>query len=201
MKTTCTLMAAAALAVAGCDTGGGEPAETEPESSSVSTEREVPDTVPDGEPAAAEPGPALARRDGQINDEPVTLEIAELRRSGGTVALSFRLSMPAGPAEGDTGPDIEDTFDDGVGQYDAARGNDENSVDGVSLIDSKNRKRHLVGRDATGTCVCDGNLYVESVSPGSPMVLSATFAAPPPDVEAMDVVIPRYGTFKDVPVQ
>jgi hypothetical protein len=33
------------------------------------------------------------------------------------------------------------------------------------------------------------------------MTLSATFAAPPPDVAAVDVEIPRYGTFKDVPLQ
>lgn len=32
------------------------------------------------------------------------------------------------------------------------------------------------------------------------MILSATFAAPPPDVRAMDVVVPKFATFKDVPV-
>jgi len=35
---------------------------------------------------------------------------------------------------------------------------------------------------------------------GAPLLLSATFGAPPPDVDALDVVIPRFGTFEDVPL-
>lgn len=212
--TTCILMAAAALGAVGCSDGGAsEPDAADDDTGAVTVldkartggdppSDSVPTTTtPEGEPVAAQSGPALARRDGQINGEPVTLEIVELRRSGGTAALNIRLSMPTGTGDVEEGPDIEDTFDDGTGELDAAGGNDQNSVDGITLIDAKNAKRHLVGRDANGRCVCDGNLWVEGPTPAAPMTLSATFAAPPADVEAVDVEIPRYGTFKDVPLQ
>lgn len=73
-------------------------------------------------------------------------------------------------------------------------------LDGVSLVDAKNRKRYLVARDSKGDCVCDAGLGSKFVEGGAPLTLSATFGAPPEDVEALDVVIPSFGTFKDVPL-
>lgn len=150
--------------------------------------------------------PALAARDGSTTDgNPLRVEIVELKRSGSTVALTLRLTTRS-----DRTFDIEDTFDDGVeqvakpaagsGAVDSDRRN-AYSVDGIALVDSKNARKHLVGRDAEGNCLCDVDLYTTSLSSEGPLLLSATFAAPPAGVKAMDVFVPRFGTFKNVTLQ
>jgi hypothetical protein len=190
-----TLLAAVLI---GC---GGDDEEPKQESGSgaaqTSTATETA-TTPSGDTREA-PAEPLAERDGSVDQKPVKLEILELKRSGETVALTFRLV-----AIGDTsGAQVASTFDDGIfqkldGTTDTTAG--AGSLDGISLIDATNRKRHLVGRDEDGACVCDRDLSNGFVSADAPLLLSATFAAPPDDIEAMDVVVPHFGTFKDVPV-
>jgi hypothetical protein len=154
-------------------------------------------TTPSGDTRAT-PAEPIAERDGSIDQHPVKLQIIELKRSGETSELTIRLV-----ATGDTdGAQVAQTFEDGVDQKlktpDAQLENA--TLDGISLIDSKNRKRYLAGRDETNACVCDKGLSNAFVGADAPLVLSVTFAAPPDDVDAMDVVVPRFGTFKDVPV-
>ena len=207
MKTiTCTLVAAIAIAAAGCSEGGGSQSDDQGGSSSAPSPFEDTSTdtgtdtappAPEGEPAPQEPSRVLAGRDSQIDDDAVRLDIIDLRRSGATAALTFQLSMPDA-MDDSSAAQVAQTFDDGVL---GGEGQDSSTLDGVSLIDTKNAKRHLVGRDASGVCVCDGNLGSVFVEASAPVALSATFAAPPPDVQQMDVVIPRFGTLKDVPVQ
>lgn len=155
--------------------------------------------------AAAQPAPAaepsdaqngLASRDSQIDKVPIRLEITELRRSGATSAITIRLVVT--DDTGDGSAQIADTLDDGIS--DAENGNEYDTTDGISLIDTVNRKRYLVARDSSGRCVCDNSLSGTFVRSVGPTVLSATFAAPPEDVKAVDVVIPRFGTFKNVPI-
>jgi len=147
-----------------------------------------------------EAGDALASREGQIDGDAVRLDITELRRSGSTTALTFELTVDE-PRAGEEEPSaqVAQTFDDGLSETDG-KGQDYASLDGVSLVDARNRKRHLVARDSEGVCVCDEDLSGTFVKPGGPVVLSATFGAPPADVDAVDVVIPNFGTFKDVPI-
>lgn len=155
-------------------------------------------TTPAGEPAASD-GPALASRAGTIDGVRVTLEIAELKRSGATTALSLRLTT-----EADERAQVAGTFDNGI--FDKSRSRDASSIsggstlDGVFLLDTKNRKKYLVGRDAENNCACDGDLGSAFVDSDGPLTLSATFGAPPADVRAVDVFVPKFGTFKDVPL-
>ena len=155
-------------------------------------------TTPTGEPAASD-GRALASRVGTIDGVRVTLEIAELKRSGATTALSLRLTTDA-----DDRAQVADTFDNGT--YEKSRSPDAASIsggstlDGVYLLDTKNAKKYLVGRDAENNCACDGDLGGAFVHSEAPLTLSATFGAPPADVQAVDVFVPRFGTFKDVPL-
>ncbi len=113
-------------------------------------------TTPADEPAASD-GPALASRAGTIDAVRVTLEIAELKRSGATTALSLRLTT-----EADKRAQVAGTFDNGI--FDKSRSRDASSIsggstlDGVFLLDTKNRKKYLVGRDAKNNCACDGDL-------------------------------------------
>ncbi len=74
------------------------------------------------------------------------------------------------------------------------------TLDDIYLVDGANRKKYLVGRDAQNLCTCDTDLGRGFISAGAPLTLSATFGAPPPDVRAVDVFVPRFGTFKDVPL-
>jgi hypothetical protein len=154
---------------------------------------------------AASSAPALAAREGNVNDIPVRLEIIELKRSGSTVALSLRLSTTS-----DRRAQVADTFDDGIFQATGKNRVSDNptaevrnadSVDGIALIDAKNARKHLVGRDAEGNCLCDVDLGRGFVTSDGPLLLSATFGAPPADVQAMDVFVPHYGTFKNVPLE
>jgi hypothetical protein len=84
--------------------------------------------------------------------------------------------------------------------YQLGSQHDSFTVAGVYLIDGKHGKKYEVANDPGGHCVCSsllGNLYI---APGSATVMTATFAAPPADVTALDVSIPLAGTFHDVPV-
>jgi hypothetical protein len=196
----------AALAVmiaAGCsedDEKSSDAAKTE----SVPTATGPPETVTTPEGAREEvPAAALAGSQGQIDDDPVRLDIVELKRSGQTTALTLRLTIVGeGGSDSAISAQVASTFDDGI--FQSVRGGTSTSgggsMDGISLIDSRNGKRYLVARDERGECVCDTDLGSAFVEPQSPLLLSATFGAPPSDVDAVDVVIPRFGTFKDVPL-
>jgi hypothetical protein len=183
------------LALAGC--GGGDD-DKKSSSTSETTAKPSTSTSPSGKPVAT-PQKVVAAREGSVDQKPVTLEILELKRSGGTSALTFRLT--AKDSEGSA--QVAQTFDDGIsekikGTDDPTQGS--GSLDGISLVDTKNRKRYLVGRDENGVCVCDSNLSSGFANADAPLLLSATYAAPPADVRTMDVVIPHFGTFKDVPI-
>jgi hypothetical protein len=74
-------------------------------------------------------------------------------------------------------------------------------VDGVQVIDAKNKKVHLVASDGNGQCLCSRNLSSAFIALRQTMVFGATLAAPPDGVDKVDVAIPRFGTFTGVPVQ
>lgn len=207
---------ASALVAAGCAGGSEEddregpvagdrssqPSEGLGNLDSSSTEEQ---TEPSETPTEEEPpegsGGAIASRDGQIDEEAVRLEITDLVRSGSTTALTFELTVAETRAgETEASAQISDIFDDGLGEATGGKGQDSFTIDGVSLIDATNSQRYLVARDSEGVCVCDGSLSGRFVEPGAPTALSATFGAPPADVDAVDVVIPNFGTFKNVPL-
>jgi hypothetical protein len=186
----------ALLALGGCGGGdkksSGSSGKTETTASPQATA-----TTPAGKPAAA-PEKALAGRAGTIDGKAVQLEIVQLKRSGESTALTLRLRKQT-----TGGAQVAGTFDDGL--FEKLKNSDNsvaggNTLDGISLIDSKNRKRYLVGRDSNNACVCDVDLSTAFVYPDSPLLLSATFGAPPADVTSVDVVVPKFGTFKDVPL-
>ena len=208
------LIVAAALGAAGC--GGGDDRKSDQPRESSGTGQALEgageSTTTGGDLGETAPGPesepddhaaqgALGSRDGQIDGDAVRLAITELDRSGSTTALTFELTVgEARAGEDEPSAQVAQTFDDGLSDVDGGKGQDSSTVDGVSLVDAANRKRYLVARDSAGVCVCDGELSGTFVKPGAPVVLSATFGAPPADVEAVDVVIPKFGTFKDVPL-
>lgn len=211
MRKTCAVAAtvtAMAFVAAGCgsDDGGGEESAgaadavgnvgaPAPGSSGVRPST-APVPAPDhGSQRPPKDSESLGGREAHVDHDPVRLDIVELTRSGATSALTIRLTTTS---DDTPGAQIAGTLDDGIS--DDAAGNEYDTVDGITLIDTANRKRYLVARDSTGRCVCDNELSSTFVERTAPTVLSATFAAPPEGVETVDVVIPKFGTFKNVPL-
>jgi len=141
-----------------------------------------------------EPERSLASRQGQIDDDPVRLQIVELARGATTSTLTIRVTNTGhqGSAQ------IHRVFSDGEIGDESLNGSE--NLDGITLVDSRGAKRYLVARDSRGVCVCDTALGSTFLDPQTSLVLSATFAAPPAGVKAIDVVIPRFGAFRDVPL-
>jgi hypothetical protein len=169
---------------------------------------------PPSRPVAATPEPAIptkvapavayagdrviAMRKGMIDNEPVRLAITQLQRAGATTSLGIRLTTYSGyPVH------VGAFFDDG--EIQAIRGSNSeanaSSLDGIYLVDRIKAQKYLVARDPDHRCVCDVGLDHTAFDVGAPLNLSATYGAPPPGVRAVDVVIPRFGTFANVPLR
>lgn len=208
--TTAAALAVAALAaaaLAGCSAsgtgGGGEGAQTGTPAPSAQAPRS--EGRAGGAPVAPEQLTVAASREASVNASldaalPVRADLAPLRRDGDVVVLNLTLTNL-----GEDDWQISTALDDGttngleggVQEQDPAR----YSVDGISLVDGANAKRHLVARDERGYCLCSTALSGVFLAPEGVVVLSATFAAPPEDVKTMDVEVPLFGTFTGVPVE
>jgi hypothetical protein len=175
-----------AVLLAGCG-GGGTTTVTVTQGSGPQT---LPETAETAAPAAAR---ALAEGTGSRAGTPFTFRLVELRRSGATVALNATLTVDEG-ASGAIG--VNDLFDDGLRQTLKGRRGDEGAdvFDGVALIDTQNRRKYLVARDATGRCVCSATLARVVARPAVPVSLTATLAAPPDGITRVDVVVPNGTT-------
>jgi hypothetical protein len=198
MRGISMLAIAALIALGGCGGGGDKKSSGDSSKAQTSAGPQATATSPAGKTTEA-PQKALAASDGTIDSKAVRMEIVELKRSGASTVLNLRLTTKGTGL----GAQVNSTFDDGLFQKLKSSDNPTNggdTMDGISLVDSKNRKRYLVGRDSDNACVCDSGLGSAFVTSDSPLLLSATFGAPPGDVTAVDVVVPRFGTFKDVPL-
>lgn len=185
----------------GSDAGGSDDA-------SAPTASEEPSQTPAaGSAQTAEPAEltVAASREAGINASadsalPVRADLSPLRRDGELVVLNVTLTN-LGQDDWQISSDLDDGTTNGLQgsaqEQDPAR----YSVDGITLIDGANAKRHLVARDERGHCVCSTALSGVFLAPEGAVVLSATYAAPPDDVAAMDVEVPLFGTFTGVPVQ
>lgn len=184
-----------AVALAAC---GGTTTKTVTTSASPSktTTTHVAGTTPTGTTTTAAAAP-LASRTGNVDNIPVTFSIVSLKRAGSTVQLTFSLTTKSSDRA-----QVGSAFDDGLFEKITSPGastvSGADSLDGIYLIDSTNRKKYLVGRDSQNACICDSDLGNGFVGDSAPLFLSATFGAPP--VSAVDVFVPHYGTFANVPI-
>ncbi|WP_444947866.1 hypothetical protein [Micromonospora ureilytica] len=189
-----SLAIAVTLALTGCgsldrspDPGGGRKELTETVGATAGTPEKL--------------GAPIGSQDIQISDGGklflVKVELYPLRRDQGFVTVNVRL----------TRTDATDSRD--RWQIASAFQGDTIALafSGVTLIDRKNRKRHLVARsgdqDATPSQVkylASSGLASVFVQAGQSVDLYAMFGAPPDDVTAVDVVIPRVPVFENVPL-
>ncbi|QUX28012.1 hypothetical protein KGD83_22490 [Nocardiopsis akebiae] len=115
--------------------------------------------------------------------EPV-VSVRELVSGGATVELVLRIHNGGGA---------------GSPAFAELVGSDEGMA-AVELVDAANGGVHRVARDSSGGCVCSDPDPALVLRPGDSVELSATFAAPPEEVRAMDVRVPLAGTFTGVSV-
>ncbi|QBI20066.1 hypothetical protein ER308_11170 [Egibacter rhizosphaerae] len=133
-----------------------------------------------GEPLAELPGPL---------DGEVTAYIDQFARRGELVELSFTIvnsheSEGWGSGWGE-GPSM---MDGGLDDDDPAN----HSIYGVTLVDSENAQRHYPMRDPDGRCTCSSD--APNLNSGDSVGMSATYPAPPDDVDEMTVQIPHFGS-------
>jgi len=121
----------------------------------------------------------LLSRSAQLDDVPLRLDVAQLRRVGQTALLDLRLSNRA-PRGGDAFS-IDDTFSrEGY-----------SDLGGVLLVDSRTG-HELAPLDD------DVDLAFTEVSGGGTQSLRVRF--PAPRGSTADVLVPHFGMFRDVPV-
>lgn len=145
-------------------------------------------------PVGDQLGQPVATRTSAKGGARITLTLYPVQRDGATSHLNLTLSSPASAAER---VQVSDTLADG--NY-SAGDKDGLTADGLQLVDGKNAKLYLVASDGQGQCLCSRNLQTMFLQEGIPVLISATFAAPPADVTAVDVRIPAFGTVRNVPV-
>lgn len=147
--------------------------------------------------APAPEGEPVVEGTGSANGQPFSVAILELKRSGPTVVLNGQVSVPSDEENSDASFQISSAFADLSQQSDTVASD---AFDGVALIDPENRKKYLVARDEDGNCVCTRELSSAFARPDAPISVQATLTAPPPDVTAVDLYIPKVKTFTKVPI-
>lgn len=187
-------LAGAALS-AGCGGGGETKTVTAPAEDAAA---QASSPAPSPEPQGQAPEGGVVSAEGTIDDGLAKLTVTELRRSGPTVLLNATLE-PAG-SDTEASRQIGSTLSDGE-FGDLADGGSQSgyTFDGPYLVDPEGRKKYLVALDATGNCVCSNDLSGAFADSG-PVKLTATLSAPPPTVKRVDLTIPRFGTFRGVPI-
>ena len=122
------------------------------------------------------------------------MQLSPVRRDGAVSHLNFTLSLPVTEQQAQ----LSTALGDGDGK---AADSTYDTVDGVQLVDGKNSKLYLAASDGKGSCLCSRGLSSVFLRDDVPVLFTVTYAAPPADVTAVDVVMPRFGTVEGVPVQ
>jgi hypothetical protein len=135
----------------------------------------------------------VATRESGKGGNKIQMTLYPVLRDGTTSHVNLSLKVPAGTERVQLAALLSDGNDDAGDKGVWA-------ADGIQIIDGKNSKLYLVASDGQGQCLCSRYL-VGVFADTTPLLISATFAAPPADVTKVDVRIPAFGTVTNVPVQ
>ena len=151
---------------------------------------------PNQPPAGDQLGQVVATRTSASDGEKVVLRLYPVQRDQSTSHVNLTLS--SGSANSTDSVSVNQMLSDGNS---SSSDRSPWTSDGLQLVDGKNSKLYLVASDGQGQCVCSRELIAVRLKKGAPVLISATFAAPPADVTSVDVRIPSFGVVKNVPVQ
>jgi hypothetical protein len=122
----------------------------------------------------------ILSRSASLDDIPLRLDVAGLHRQGRTATLALRLSNRA-PRGGDAF-EISDTFS-----------RDDNAdLGGILLVDTSTGHELAALEE-------DIDLYSVAVAPDGSQTLSVSF--PAPTGKSVDLLVPHFGLYRDVPVR
>jgi hypothetical protein len=133
-------------------------------------------------PAAAAPaGSSIASQD--TNWPNVTAEVTEFRRKGNALTAKVRFTN-----KGSAEPQVEVQYTE------------------VYLIDTAGGKKYETLKDEKGSYIASlrsgwHDRWSEYVKPGAPQTIWIKFPAPPPDVKAITLQIPKTPPFEDLAIQ
>lgn len=145
------------------------------------------DTTQTGKPSAApQPSQTLAHRPVTDLAGDAELEIHDLHRHGNLVTLDLGLRNTGGENLSAGTLFSRDGF--------------ENDISGIYLVDGENKKTYLPASYG-GECVCSSWLQTQGVAPGQTQHLSATYGAPPAEVNSVNIKVPHVGTFRDIKIR
>ncbi|WP_139210035.1 hypothetical protein [Microlunatus flavus] len=143
--------------------------------------------------ASGTPGDvAVATRPGSFDKDKVIATLYPVRRTGETASVNLYIAAQ----------DPDGTF---MLLNSLGDGNTETSskaltsVDGVRLVDPVAKKAYLPAVTADGQCVCSPDDGATGEIRSSVWV-TVTFAAPPAQLTLINVTVPTFGTFTDVPI-
>ena len=116
----------------------------------------------------------------RLDDVSLRLDVTRVQRRAGVAALDLRLANRS--PSGSDGYSIDDTFSND-GSYD---------VSGVVMLDKQ------TGREIAPMDPSSPDLDIE-IAPGGTQTIRTVFPAPRGD--KVDVLVPHFGLFRDVPVR
>lgn len=199
---------AISLLLAGCSASGGSDTEASgqgPDSSSSSSatssaQNASSDETGKAAQASAAPAQELddlgTRKGGKGKDSTITLN--SVTANDGTMTVNFSLNNTSDSSKIQVAQMFSDGIKDkGKDGKPTAVSADTFSADGVFVTTSE-QKRYLVGRGDDGACACSSNLAAANIDAGQTMTFSAVFAAPPEEIDSVDIHIPTAGTFENV---
>jgi hypothetical protein len=187
--TSLVVLAVVSLCAGGCT--GDQPTGSSARPTASAPAGEAGTVAAGGPTPPADLGDPVATRETTYDGAKVRLTVYAVQRSGQLATLTMGLTLLEPPAG------RQDWTPFGVlttNQFEPAR------VNGVRLVDGKNKKLYLVATIGKDNCVCSGPLNTE-IGRGDTTLVSAAYAAPPPDVTTVDVVTPSFGTVPGVPVR
>ena len=128
---------------------------------------------------AAEP---IATTDGEVPG--TSIEVQELKIVSGALMLKFT---------------IKNESDKAIDLYSTMAGTENETVDGIYLLDVPGKKKYLVVRDSENHCLCSRSIN-RHLAPSESEALWAKFPAPPDSVTKIGIVVPHFIPMDDVPV-
>ncbi|GAA3626191.1 hypothetical protein [Microlunatus ginsengisoli] len=135
-------------------------------------------------------GSVVATRTVSYHRSKVQLTLYQVRRAGSLSSIDLTLTSPDENTVAAQLLSDDDSSSSARSPFVA---------DGIRLVDGTGKKLYLVAADSAGHCVCTSLLGV-NLDPEVPFVVSASFAVLPPTITSVDVQIPNFGTFRDVPI-
>jgi hypothetical protein len=148
-------------------------------------------SVPSGSVSAGDQ--QVTTRPGSFDKDKVVATLYPVRRTGETASVNLYIAAQ----------DPDGTF---MLLNSLGDGNTETSskaltsVDGVRLVDPVAKKAYLPAVTADGQCVCSPDDGATGEIRSSVWV-TVTFAAPPAELTTINVTVPTFGTFTDVPIR